>query len=91
MASKAIKFSDIIKSYEDQNTSGEFFVWIEKLELVAQLQGLTDLPKFLPLFLSGPAFSVYQQLSDETKKDYDLLKAEFPLLSALIHLQPIMS
>ena len=76
MASKAIKFSDIIKSYEDQNTSGEFFVWIEKLELVAQLQGLTDLPKFLPLFLSGPAFSVYQQLSDETKKDYDLLKAE---------------
>ena len=43
---------------------------------VAQLQGLTDLPKFVPLFLSGPAFSVYQQLSDETKNDYGLTKAE---------------
>ena len=76
MANKAIKFSDIIKSYEDQNTSGEFYVWIEKLELVAQLQGITDLPKFVPLFLSGPAFAVYQQLGDTTKGDYDMLKAE---------------
>ena len=35
MANKAIKFSDIIKSRDDWNTSGEFNVWIEELELVA--------------------------------------------------------
>lgn len=74
--SKSIRFSDIIKSYEDYNTSGEFFVWIEKLELVAKLQGVTDLTQFLPLFLAGPAFAVYQQLSDEVKADYNELKGE---------------
>lgn len=73
---KGIRFSEIVKSYEDQNTSGEFYVWLEKLELVAKLQGVSDLPKFLPLFLSGPAFAVYQQLSSEVKDDYESLKAE---------------
>ena len=68
--------SDIIKNYADYNTSGEFSVWIEKLELVATLQKITDKLAFLPLFLSGPAFSVYQQLSDDTKADYDKLKKE---------------
>ena len=68
--------SDIIKNYEDYNTSGEFSVWIEKLELVATLQKITDKLAFLPLFLSGPAFSVYQQLSDDIKADYDKLKKE---------------
>ena len=68
--------SDIIKNYADYNTSGEFSVWLEKLELVATLQKITDKLAFLPLFLSGPAFSVYQQLSDDTKADYDKLKKE---------------
>lgn len=71
-----VKFSDIVKNYEDYNTSGEFSIWVEKLELVAQLQGITEKLKFLPLFLSGPAFAVYQQLSTETKGDYDTLKQE---------------
>ena len=47
---KGIRFSEIVKSYEDQNTSGEFYVWLEKLELVAKLQGVSDLPKFLLCF-----------------------------------------
>ena len=72
----SIKFSDIVKNYVDYNTSGEFSVWIEKLELVAQLQEITDKLKFLPLFLSGPAFAVYQQLSDGVRGDYDKLKKE---------------
>lgn len=74
---KSFKYSDIIKNYEDQNVSGEFFVWIEKLELVAELQGgSTDILKLLPLFLAGPAFAVYQQLSAEVKADYEKLKSE---------------
>ncbi|XP_067943202.1 uncharacterized protein [Watersipora subatra] len=73
---KSVRFSDIIKSYKDYNTSGEFSVWIEKLELVAELQGVTDKLKFLPLFLSGSAFAVYQQLSNEVKADYNKLKHE---------------
>ena len=71
-----VKFSDIINHYVNYNNSGEFTVWVEKLELVAKLQEVEDMLKFVPLFLSGPAFAVYQQLSDATKKDYGMLKAE---------------
>ena len=48
---KNIKFSDIIMSDENFKNSGECTVWIEKLELVAQLQGVTEMLKFVPLFL----------------------------------------
>ena len=88
MANKAIRFCDIIKSFEDQNTSGEFYVWIKKLQLIAQLQGITDFLKFVPLFLSGPAFAFYQQLADKTKRDYASLKAE---LSTAFSSDPLTS
>ena len=69
----AVKLSDLIKCYE--NSKGEDFgVWIDKLELVAKLQKITDLTAFLPLFLAGDAFAVYKQLSDEVKKDFGQLK-----------------
>ena len=69
----AVKLSDLIKCYE--NSKGEDFgVWIDKLELVAKLQKITDLTAFLPLFLAGDAFAVYKQLSDEVKTDFGQLK-----------------
>ena len=63
-------------------------MWIEKLELVAELQGVTELIKFVPLFLSGPAFAVYQQLGDEDKRDYEKLKVE---LSKAFSIDPFSS
>lgn len=73
IADMAVKLSDLIKSYEGV-PSGDFSVWVDKLELVAKLQKVTDLTTFLPLFLSGAAFSVYKQLSEEVQKDFDKLK-----------------
>jgi len=67
----AVKFSDIIKLFDG---SGDFSEWVEKLELVAKLQNVNDLHTFLPLFLSGGAFLVYQGLSDEVKEDFKKLK-----------------
>ena len=75
----AVKLSDIITRYED-NRSGDFAEWLEKLELVAKLQNMSDLKSFLPLFLNGPAFAIYKQLSSEEKDDYEKMKAA--LLSA---------
>ena len=72
----SVKLSDLIKSYEDNNTSGEFTTWISKLELVAKLQKVDDLKSFVPLFLNGPAFSLYEQLSEDVKGDYNKLKKE---------------
>ena len=41
--------------------------------MVAGLQGITDMAKFVPLFLSGGAFSVYQNI--EKKNVYAEVKA----------------
>ena len=41
---------------------------------------MSDLKSFLPLFLNGPAFAIYKQLSSEEKDDYEKMKAA--LLSA---------
>lgn len=70
-----LKFGDIITKYEDAQTSGDIADWLERLELVAQIQKITELTAFLPLFLHGPAFAVYKQLDDDQKKDYEKLKA----------------
>jgi len=73
----SIKFGDIIAQFK---RDGDFAEWIAKLELVATLQGIKDWDKFLPLFLSGGAFAVYQGLSVGDKADYD--KLERKLLAA---------
>ena len=45
-----VKSSDLIKSYDG---TGDFLEWVQKLELVAELQKITELQNFLPLFLNG--------------------------------------
>lgn len=67
-----VRVSDLISIFSGV---GDFNEWIRKVELVAKLQEVEDLQNFVPLFLSGGAFSVYESLSDADKKDYALLKA----------------
>jgi len=68
----SVKFADLIRQYDG---TGDFLEWLEKLELVAALQNVADLEKFLPLFLSSGAFAVYKSLTDVAKKDYRAVKA----------------
>ena len=42
--------------------------WFEKIELVCKLQGVDDVASVIPLRLSGGAFAVYLQLSEENRK-----------------------
>lgn len=74
MAKKgAVRFSDIIRQF---NGDGDDFAeWVEKLEFVASLQGVTDMEKFLPLFLSGGAYAVYQAIPIGDKNDYATVKS----------------
>lgn len=76
----SVKLTDIIDKFEDSATSGDFLEWVEKLEMVAALQNVSDLKNFLPLFLKGPAFAVYKQINDADKADYQKVKGA--LLSA---------
>ena len=65
------RISDIITKYDG---STDFSEWVKKLELVAKLQKITELENFLPLFLVGDAFAVYDALADGVKTKYDDLK-----------------
>ena len=67
----SVRISDVIKIYDG---SGDVVQWIQKVELVAKLQKIDDLTEFLPLFLSGPALAVYQQLDDFSKDDASTIK-----------------
>ena len=72
MAKAQLKLSDLIPLFSGDS---DFNEWIRKVELIADLQKVRDWEKFVPLFLSGGAFSVYESLSDADKTDYDRLKA----------------
>ena len=64
--------SRIIDFVEKYDGSKDFREWIVKFELVAELEGKKELEKLLPLFLENGALAVYQRLSAETKKDYQV-------------------
>ena len=68
----SIRLTDIIKPFRGEGADN-IETWLEKLELVAKLQAVKEKEHFLPLFLEGPAFAVYQQFSEEVKNDYNNL------------------
>lgn len=73
----SLKISDVIPTFDGQ---GDFGEWIQKVELVAELQEVKNLTSFIPLFLTGGAFSVYQGLEKDVRSDY--VKVKQALLSA---------
>ena len=64
----------------DGGPSAPVSEWLEKLELVCRLRGITKLQEVIPLRLTGGAFAVYQQLSEIDKAD--VAKIKRALLSA---------
>jgi hypothetical protein len=66
-ASVSLKYTDIVSQFDG---SGNFSEWLAKLEMVAKLQNVKNMESFLPLFLSGGAFQVFQGLSEEQKENY---------------------
>ena len=71
------KIQDVTRSFDG---SGNVENWIKKIRLVAKLKEVKKLESFLPLFLEGHAFAVYDELSEESKGS--ILKIEQALLNA---------
>lgn len=69
-----VKDVDLRLIPEFDGTSQPVSEWLEKTELVCDLQGVTELKNVIPLRLTGGAFSVYQQLTVEQKQDYREIK-----------------
>ena len=68
----SVKFSDIISQYDG---SSDFIEWVDKIELVAKLQKVSNLENFIPLFLTGSAYNVYKSISESDRKDYNTVKS----------------
>jgi len=66
-----MKFSDMVRPYDG---TGCIETWLQKVELVAELKGLTDLAKVIPLQLEGSAFAVFAQMATEDKTDANKVK-----------------
>ena len=67
-----VKFADVIKMFDGSTDCAN---WLQKLELVASLQGVKRLEKFVPLFLEGGAFAVYTSIHEDDKQNYEKVKA----------------
>ena len=66
-----VRISDVVRPFSGD---GDVVQWICKLEMVAKLRGTTELSNFLPLFLEGPAFDVYSEMEESSKKDDEKIK-----------------
>lgn len=68
---KQFKVTDLLQTF---NGEGDVVEWLNKVELVAKLREIKDLENIIPLFLTGSAYSVYNELSDSAKKSADEIK-----------------
>ena len=56
LAPFTVRIHDVVRPFSGE---GDIVKWLEKVEMVARLRGITDLQNVLPLFLEGPAFAVF--------------------------------
>ena len=60
----------------DSSASGPSVVeWMEKAELVCKMCQVRHMELIIPLRLMGVTFTVFQQLKEEDKRDFDRIKA----------------
>ena len=62
----------LIPEFSGDGTVSE---WLDKVTLICDLRGISDLTEVLPLRLTGGAFAVYQQLPASDKRDISKIKS----------------
>ena len=68
--------SQVIRPF---NGEGDVSAWLAKVELVASLTEVKDVAKLLPLYFEGGPLSLYLELDDSKKGDYNLLSKELQI------------
>lgn len=64
MASKVL--SEMIRPFTNE---GDVVAWIKRVQLVAELQKVSDLSFFIPLYLEDDALALYLEMSDSDQGD----------------------
>ena len=62
----------LIPEFSGDGTVSE---WLDKVTLICDLRGVSDLTEVIPLRLTGGAFAVYQQLPASDRRDVDKIKS----------------
>ena len=57
--------------------------WIEKAELICQLSGVKCIERVVSMHLSEVAYAVYQQLSEDKRRDFACIKSILDMAFAL--------
>lgn len=73
--SMAVKLGDIVKVFDSADKSGDCQEWLSKFETIAALKEIVELHKVVPLFLTGAAYAVYEQLSEAERSSYNGIKS----------------
>ena len=64
-----------LRLIEEYDGSKDVVEWLDKVELVCNIRKIGDLSVVIPLRLTGGAFSVYQQLDADAKKNGEAIKS----------------
>ena len=54
---------------------GDVATWLKKVKLVAKLRKIDALSAFIPLYLEGSAFKVFDQMAEADKEDAEKIEA----------------
>ena len=71
MTNTNVKITDVV---EPCDGSGDIIEWLNKFQLILKLKNITKEESVLPMFLEGPALSLYIELSDVVKNEATSLK-----------------
>ena len=64
---------EVMKAFSGEGDS-DVSTWLKKVKLVAKIKKVNDLENFIPLYLEGAAFAVYDQMSDGEKEKGDSIE-----------------
>ena len=81
---KTVKLTDVVKTFTGSRDE-DIVIWIERLEVVAELQEIGDLAPVIPLFLEGPAYDVFTQLPREERSDGEKVKERLIAAFSMSH------
>ena len=57
------------------NRGEDISVWLKKIKLVAKIKKIDDIANLIPLYLEGPAFAVFDQMSARSKESGEAIEA----------------
>ena len=73
----------LIPLFDDKDSDLSVQEWIKKVELICQLSGIKCIEWVVPMCFFGDAYAIYQQLSEDKRRDLACIKSALYMAFAL--------